>query len=81
MDDPFPTWTSPITEALGATNASLSTTGALSNMFIRVRCLDTKTQEMINVVDRILDSIHIQNDEQYVDFETMRSFRDLELIN
>jgi len=50
-------------------------------MFIRVRCLDTKTQEIINVVDRILDSIHIQNVEQYVDFETIRSFRDLELIN
>lgn len=31
-----------MTEALGAINASLSTTGALSNMFIKVRCLDTK---------------------------------------
>lgn len=37
MDDPIP-----MTEALGATNASLSTTGALSNMFIKVRCLETK---------------------------------------
>ena len=77
MDDPLPTRTSPITEAPGATNASLSTTGALSNMFIRVRCLDTKTQEIINVEDRILDFIHIQSNEQ----QTVGSFRDLELIN
>lgn len=49
MDDPLPTRTSPMTEAPGATNASLSTTGALSNMFIRVRCLDTKTDDIINV--------------------------------
>uniref|UniRef100_A0A2P2KW97 Uncharacterized protein n=1 Tax=Rhizophora mucronata TaxID=61149 RepID=A0A2P2KW97_RHIMU len=34
-----------MTEALGATNASLSITGALSKMFMRVRCLDTKTHK------------------------------------
>lgn len=42
IDDPCPTWTSPMTEAPGATNASISTTGALSKIFIRVRCLDTE---------------------------------------
>ncbi|KAG9140259.1 hypothetical protein Leryth_014693 [Lithospermum erythrorhizon] len=42
IDDFGPTWTSPMMEALGATKAFLSTTGALSNMFIRVRCLDTR---------------------------------------
>lgn len=45
IEDPRPTWTSPMMEALGATNASLSTLGTLSNIFISVRCLDTEITE------------------------------------
>lgn len=42
MEEPRPTSTWPMTDALGATNASLSTTGTLSNTFISVRCRDTE---------------------------------------
>jgi hypothetical protein len=41
IEDPCPTWTSPVRDALGATNASLWTWGPLSTMFISVRCLET----------------------------------------
>ena len=42
MEAPGPTWTSPISDALGATNASLWTWGVLSKMFMSVRCLETE---------------------------------------
>lgn len=41
MDDFDPTSTSPITEALGATNVLAGTWGFLSIRFMRVRCRDT----------------------------------------
>lgn len=46
MEDFSPICTSPITEALGATNAESSITGVLSNRFIKVRCLDTANMDI-----------------------------------
>lgn len=50
IDAALPTWTSPMIDALGATNASLSTTGALSNTFMSVRCLDTKKNGITELI-------------------------------
>ncbi|KAK1296242.1 hypothetical protein QJS10_CPB15g01969 [Acorus calamus] len=48
IEDLPPTLTSPITDALGATNASLATLGTLSNKFMRVRCRETETTPNTN---------------------------------
>ena len=45
IEEPDPTFTSPTTAALGATNTLGGIEGALSQRFIRVRCLETKNTE------------------------------------
>jgi hypothetical protein len=45
MEDLDPTWTSPTSDAQGATNESSATLGFLSKRFINGRCLDTAYRE------------------------------------